>query len=429
MKSGQDGRGCSPVTALGHGVHCRVFTSSLRVGIPSEPVALKKSTASDPPPLRITHVISGLEVGGAELTLLKLVRGMDRGRFRSRVISLTTPGALAPAMEAAGAPVRALGLRRRAPSPLALLRLVRWLREERPDVVQTWLPHADLLGGLAARMAGNLPVVWNLRSTNLRPGEVRRTTAWIQRLLAYGSGILPRRIVACSAAARSYHERLGYAAGKMVEIPNGFDTAAFRADPEARAHVRAAWGLRPDDVAACLVGRLHAQKAQGSFVRAISLLAPRYPQLRAVMIGEGLSPAQPQVADWVRASGCADRFRLLGHREDVARLLPGADLLVSAAASEGFPNVVAEAMACGLPCVVTDVGDSARIVGDTGVVVPPRDSAALAAAMAKLIDRGAGQRQELGRAARQRIEAEFSLATMIERYEQLYEGVRSDVRN
>jgi glycosyltransferase involved in cell wall biosynthesis len=393
-------------------------------------VALKTSTASDAPPLRITHVISGLEVGGAELTLLKLVRGMNHGRFRSRVISLTTPGALAPVLEAAGAPVHALGLRRRAPNPLALLRLVRWLRKEQPDVVQTWLPHADLLGGLAARMAGNLPVVWNLRSTNLPPGEIRRTTAWIQRLLAHGSGILPRRIVACSAAARSYHERLGYAAGKMVEIPNGFDSAAFRVDPEARAHARAAWGLRPDDVAACLVGRLHAQKDQASFVRAISLLAPRYPQLRAVMIGEGLSPAQPQVADWVRASGYADRFRLLGRREDVARLLPGADLLVSAAAfAEGFPNVVAEAMACGLPCVVTDVGDSARIVGATGEVVPPRDPTALAAGMAKLINRGAGQREELGRAARRRIEAKFSLATMIERYEQLYEGMRGDVRN
>jgi glycosyltransferase involved in cell wall biosynthesis len=132
----------------------------------------------------------------------------------------------------------------------------------------------------------------------------------------------------------------------------------------------------------------------------------------------------------VRASGYAERFRLLGRREDVARLLPGADLLVSAAAfAEGFPNVVAEAMACGLPCVVTDVGDSARIVGATGEVVPPRDPTALAAGMAKLINRGAGQREELGRAARRRIEAKFSLATMIERYEQLYEGMRGDVRN
>lgn len=269
--------------------------------------------ASRPPPtgpLRVTHVITGLGTGGAEHSLLKLVRGMDRGRFRNAVVALTPPGALAPAIEAAGVSVRSLGMRRGLPSPAALLRLVRWLRAERAHVVQTWLPHADLLGGLAARLAGRPPVVWNIRYTQVQDPLRHPAPAWSVRACAALSRRLPVRIVSCTERGAAFSAALGYDEARLVVIPNGFDTRYFRPDAEARAALRAELGLPEGAVLVGLVARYDPLKDQPGFLAAARQVAERHPAAHFLLCGGGIGWDNAALAAAIGEN--RERFHLLG---------------------------------------------------------------------------------------------------------------------
>lgn len=370
--------------------------------------------------IRVVHVITGLGVGGAEGMLVKLLRA-QRGRgLCHQVVSLLAPGPLAGAVAGLGVPVHSLGMRRGRGTPFDLLRLAALLRRLRPDVVQTWMYHADLAGGLAARLAGGPPVAWNLRHSNLDPALNGRGTLRAVRACAALSGRLPAAIVCGSEAARGAHLQAGYAAAGMVVIANGFDLDAFRPDAEARRAVRAELGLCGGEAVVGIVGRFHEQKDHGTFVRAAGRVAERHPGACFVLCGEGVDAGNRQLAEWIARTGHAGRFLLLGVRDDPARVMAAFDVAVSSSAGEGFPNAVGEAMACGVPCVVTDVGDSALLVGDTGVVVPPGDPDALAAGMLELLEMPAAARGALGCRARQRVQERYSVGLAADRYESLY---------
>ncbi|MBI4507237.1 MAG: glycosyltransferase [Chloroflexi bacterium] len=371
-------------------------------------------------PIRLLHLITDLDVGGAEMMLYKLLSGLDGGAFASEVVSLTTIGPLSERIRALGVPVSALGLRRRVPDPLPLARLVRSLRREPPDVVQTWMYHADLLGGLAAKLAGSMPVVWNVRQSNLSPSVNRRRTLLVVRLCARLSRWLPARVVCGSQAARQAHVTLGYDATKMRIIPNGFDLAVFKPDPMARAAVRCELGLLDDAPLIGLVARFDAQKDHRTFVQAAALLRRQEPDVHFALCGDGVTLQNEALAGWIAAAGLREHCHLLGRRDDVPRLTAALDIATSSSIGEGFPNAVGEAMACGVPCVVTAVGDSAAIVGRTGVVVPPRDRPALAAGWRALLALGPAGRRCLGQAARRRVAERFSLPAVVAQYERLY---------
>lgn len=183
-------------------------------------------------PTRIAHIITGLEVGGAESMLQKLLAATDRSAFEPLVISLTTDGPVGDRIKGLGIPVRALGMSRRAPSPGIVLQLA-WLLRRQAEIVQTWMYHADLVGGLAGRLAG-IPVVWGLRHSELDPRIYRKRTVWVQKACAILSRSIPRRIVSCSHVGRQVHEALGYDADKFVDIPNGFELDRFAPSPDHR---------------------------------------------------------------------------------------------------------------------------------------------------------------------------------------------------
>jgi glycosyltransferase involved in cell wall biosynthesis len=282
--------------------------------------------------------------------------------------------------------------------------------------------HADLLGGLAVRLVGSgIPVVWNIRHSNLDPKGNKRTTIWTAKVCARLSNRLPARIVCCSEASRQVHTALGYAPQKMVVIPNGFDLSAFKPDPAARESVRRELGIAADALLIGLVGRFDPQKDHGNFVAAAALLSAAYPEVHFLLCGDGVNWDNQKLAGWIEEAVLRQRFHLLGRREDMPRLTASLDIASSSSSyGEGFPNVIGEAMACGVPCAVTDVGDSAFIVGYTGLVVLPRDPEALAQAWKRLIDMGPEGRQRLGGAARKRILENFNLPDIIARYEALY---------
>ncbi len=373
------------------------------------------------PRTKICHVITGLPTGGAQSMLANLISGCDREAFEMEVISLTEMGPVGERLARMGIAVAALAMSRTLPNPADLLRLGVWLRRRRPHVVQTWMYHADLVGGLATRFGDLAPVLWNIRHSTLDPAGTKKMTRWTARACARLSRHLPSRIVCCSEASRTTHAALGYAADKMLVIPNGVDLSRFRPDPGAAASFRREIGVAGATPLVGLIGRFHPQKDHRGFVAAAARLGARFPEARFVLCGDGITWENGELVGWIRESGSADRFLLLGPRDDVARVAAALDLAVSSSAfGEGFSNAVVEAMACGVPCVVTDVGDSAFIVADTGWVVPPRDAEALAATCAEALEMAPERRRERGSAALRRATRHFDLPGIVEQYQRLY---------
>jgi glycosyltransferase involved in cell wall biosynthesis len=213
----------------------------------------------------------------------------------------------------------------------------------------------------------------------------------------------------------------------MVVLPNGFDLEVFKPDPAARLSVRQELGLPEEALFIGLVGRFYPLKDHYNFIDAAARLRAELPEIHFLLCGEGITPENKELAEWVNASGIRAHCHMLGQREDIPRITAALDIACSSSYMEGFPNVIGEAMACGVPCVVTDVGDSALLVGDTGMVVPPKNPQALANAWRELIEMGPDRRASLGEAARRRVGESFSLPAIAARYEELYEGIVNHV--
>jgi glycosyltransferase involved in cell wall biosynthesis len=372
--------------------------------------------------MRILHVITGFIGGGAETMLAKLLRA-TAGEHEARVVSVTSDGLIGERIRQLGVETTCLGLRRGVPDPRAILALARIVRAYRPDLVQTWMYHADLLGGLAAALAGRTPVVWGVRNAGPAGGKTRWLTRQTLRACAALSSRLPARIVTNSQRARAYHVSRGYDASRFVVIPNGFDVAAFAPMPEARAAVRAELGVPAGAPVVAMVARLDPQKDLPTFAAAAGHMARARPDARFLLCGENLTPDNPVVTGWFREAGALEQTRLLGRRSDVPRVMSAADVFTLSSATEAFPNALGEAMACGVPSVVTDVGDCRWILGDAGRVVPPGDPRALAAGWGELLDLPPEQRRALGAQGRDRVVSEFALERIASRYGQLYQDV------
>ncbi len=378
---------------------------------------------------RILHIITGLTRGGAEMMLYKLLRRMDPARFESSVICLKSEGPMAERIRALGIAVECAEMRGTPGDLVRVARLRRLLVERSPDLVQTWLYHADLVGGISSYLAGRIPVVWGIRMSRVDPSAFRKSTVRIARLCARLSPWLPRRIVCCSETGRRAHAELGYDETKMVVIPNGFDVEEFRPDEAARRSVREELGLSATSALIGLVARLDPHKDHETFLEAVALLGAHSPDAHCLLVGQGVEWQNSALASRIETLGLRGRCHLLGARDDVARLTAACDVAVSSSFGEGFSNAIGEAMACGVPCAVTDVGDSAWIVGDTGRVVPPRDPAVLTAAIGGLLSLDAETRRALGLAARRRIVESFDIAQVAKRYEQIYLEITDHVRD
>ena len=365
--------------------------------------------------IRIVHVISNLDTGGAEVMLAKLVGGLDRAQFSNTVISLTDRGQLGERIESSGVAVHTLGMKRGRPNIFALPRLILMLKQFKPAIVQSWLYHADFLSTLAVKYSGFPILIWNVRCSDMDLKQYSRLTQWVQRVLAWWSAI-PVTVVFNSEAGKQQHERLGYHPRRWDVIPNGFDITRFRPDSGVRLARRNEWRLSDDTVCVALIARVDPMKDHATFLDAAQQVAKVRRDVLFVLVGKGTET----LAQVVAAKGLIDRVAILGYRSDVECLLPGMDIVCLSSVGEGFPNVLGEAMACGVPCVSTDVGDARTIIGDTGHIVAVNDPRALAHAIIDLIDQGPAAREKLGCAARARIETEYSLPRIVNQYAALY---------
>ena len=378
--------------------------------------------------MKMVHIIVGLDLGGAELMLSRLVNSHNNGLHETVVLSLTSLGSVGQYLRSKNITVHALGMSSFIHSPIAVMKLTKLLRQHQPSIVQTWMYHADLLGGVAARLAGCKNIVWGVRTTDVSKGG-SRATAWVRWLCARLSGWVPHTIVCAAEASRRVHVALGYRADRMVVISNGFDLPYWQAPSGARETLRTQCGWNEEVLILGCLGRFNTVKDVKNFVSAAELVAQRLPNVRFLMVGGGMDAHNTLLGGWIADTGFAERFVLLGERSDVPVCLAAMDVFALSSRTEGFPNVVGEAMAMGVPCVVTDVGDAAYLLGECGVVVPPEDSVALARGMTQLLELPVEQRQALGQQARSRIALEFSMERCVLRFDAVYRDVVNKPRN
>lgn len=373
--------------------------------------------------IRVLHIITGLSTGGAEMMMAKLLSATHQ-KCCQAVVSLKDEGTLGARVKELGVPVHPLRLHPTLPSPFRLFHLLSIIHQFRPDVIQGWMHHGNVIATFASRFSRqHPPVVWDVQQSIRRVSDFGPLTAMVIRLGAIISRN-PAKIVYVSQTGANQHETLGYHAENRVIIPNGVDCETFHPNEEARRQVRADLGIAPEHVLVGLVARYHAMKDHAGFLTAAAQVVRRYPSVRFLLVGEGVTLEQPALHKLILSLGLQDYVLLLGERRDTPRLTAALDIACSASAwGEAFSVAISEAMACGVPCVVTDVGDNAFLVGDTGLSIPPSNPEALAQAISRLLDVGFQSRRELGKSARQRMETEFSLPVIAARYEELYHQV------
>lgn len=371
--------------------------------------------------MKILHIITGLATGGAERALYTLLSAGLAKRFDCAVMSLSTEGTIGAPIRALGVPVHTLEIRAGIPGPGAMVRLRRHVMAFRPDVIQGWMYHGNLAASFAAWSAPGRPrLAWNVRQSLYDLAKEKPLTRQViraNRVLCHH----PDAIVYNSNLSRIQHERFGIATKRGIVIPNGVDSTLLRPDLASGMEVRRELGIDPEALVVGHVARFHPMKDHAGFLRVAVDVAKQVAEARFLLIGRNVGPNNPALFGIIPPD-LMPRFIFSGERRDVPRLMQAMDVLCSSSSwGEAFPNVLGEAMACGVPCVATDVGDSASIVGETGIIVPPSDGKALARALTNMLRKSPKSRAGLGHDAKQRINAHYSIEETVESYTKLYE--------
>jgi len=372
--------------------------------------------------MKVVHLISGLGAGGAERMLEKVVRAMDDRGHQSLVVSMTDEGPIGASLRKAGSQVVTLRMGSGNNAVGALRTLIGILRKQKPDLIQSWMYHADLFGVVPAKLL-RIPLIWNIRQSEPTGGVHKSTAIAVARVCAALSGTMPDAIVCCSGVALKQHISMGYSERNAVVISNGFDLRHFERSEDSRKRIRSEIGVGPEKLVG-MVARFDPQKDHLTFIRAAGTIARSKSSVRFLLCGLGTDSENSLLGEWIDREGLRERIHLLGYRSDLPAIFSALDIMcLSSSCGEGFPNVLGEAMACGVPCVATDVGDSKLVVGATGVVVPPGDYESLAEGMERILyeddDANAARRDS----ARRRIADLFSIEQIVLDYEQLYRRV------
>lgn len=376
----------------------------------------------------VMHCITGLNVGGAESMLLTFLGELDPAAWRPEVLSLMPAGPLKARADAMGVPVRSAGMAQGRPGPGAFRQVSEAFRSFGPDIAHGWMYHGNLAASFgAARSGRHTPVIWSIHHSLSNLRHEKPMTRGVIRLSALLSKTTSA-ISYCSKVSAEQHQRLGFASRRQEIIPNGTDCDRFKPAPGARERLKKLIGVEGGRLVIGHVGRAHPMKDQERLVGTIATLVREGYSVHGVFIGAGHQDGPVEKA--VREAGIAGNISLLGLRDDVADLTPGFDLFaLSSAWGEAFPLAAAEAMACGVPVVATDVGDCAWLVGDAGRIARPGDSESLYAAVKSVLDLDADNRSALGARARRRVIEEFGLDQYVRRHVDLYAAAIDDRRN
>lgn len=371
--------------------------------------------------MKILHIITSLGNGGAERTLYRLVMNDESNDYY--VISLLDRGVYGEALAQLGVPVYTLDMSRGRWSFSAFIKILEILREVGPDVVQTWMYHSDLLGGVASRLSGIRSVFWGIRGPfdREKTGFTTKLVVWVCSLLSYW---VPQKIVSNSHYALLAHERVGYKKEKLVHIANGYDFNDIEPDRVKAKRIREEFLTDSDSVLLGMVARFDPYKDHENLLEALCKIKSRGCRFTCLLVGSGLVSGNGALSKRIENFGLEKEVRLLGPRLDIPNIMGAMDVHVLSSVAESFPNVLAEAMLCGTPCVSTDAGDAALIVGNTGWIVPPRNSELLAKGIELAIFemKNIKQWQQRRSACRERIKDHYSLEKMVDKYIEIWNG-------
>jgi glycosyltransferase involved in cell wall biosynthesis len=361
------------------------------------------------------------------MTLFQLLSHTRRERFEPAVVSLVNQGALRDRIEALGIRVYSCDMKAGRPSLRGLWRLIKIIRNYKPELISGWMYHSALAAQLARIFsAPRVPVIWSLHYCFADLTKEKALTATVIRLCRALSR-LPAKIIYVSQASKMRHELFGYRCETSSVIHNGVDTQQFLPSTEARASVRAELGLENEAILIGMLGRFHPMKGHENFLKAAAQVAQANSQSHFVLIGRNVDRQNPVLMELIQELGIENRTHLLGERRDNARLAAALDVFSSSSLyGESCPNVIFEAMACGVPCVVTDIGDAAWMVGTSGRVASTLDPKALATAWLELLTIDPKERTRLGTLARSRVLEHFQIQAVMARYEQLFEQVLAE---
>lgn len=376
--------------------------------------------------MKVTHVIVGLKVGGAELMLKRLVEGLnDKNNMQHSVISLTELGPVGQQLLDAGIHVTSLGMKRSLSIPNIFFKLRREIKVQNPDIVQTWMYHADFLGGLAAKSLGIHNIIWGIRTTDVTLGRSNLTIA-LRKICAQLSYSVPKAIVCAADAGRIVHEQVGYDPSKMKVIPNGFHLEKLQSTPEKRKALRGEYGLNNEHKVIGSVGRFNLIKNQQAFIEAAALIAPKYPNARFMIVGRDNTWDNQELVGWIKQHNLQEKVILLGERTDIPICLSAMDIFCLHSKTEGFPNVLGEAMAMELPCITTNVGDAEYLLNNSEFLVEVNTFHFLAYYINKMLNLSDDIHSELGLINSQRIKKFFSMATTYDEYYKVYLELHSE---
>lgn len=372
-------------------------------------------------PKKILHIITTSGVGGAELMLCRLLERNDPRRHQQAVLSLLTPHSLKERIEKS-APLHTLNMRPPLPGLKNFSQLRRIISDYQPNLIQGWMYHGNVAAIVGARLADfKGPILWNIRHSLHDLRLEKPVSRLIIRLNAWLSG-RPRAIIFNSMISIEQHQALGFPADSSVFIPNGVDCDLNRPMPELRDEVRADLGIETSAPLIGMIARHHPMKDPENLLKAVTIIKKRMPDIRLIIAGERFDQDNAPVLAAIAEHDLEDAVQLLGRRCDIPRLLAAIDVVASPSAwGEGFPNALGEAAAAGVPSVATDVGDTAKVVGDGGRIVPPRDAEALATALTGMLSLDPAERQQIGETARHHITSHFELGVIAERFATLHD--------
>lgn len=371
----------------------------------------------------ITHIITGLNNGGAEASLFRLVTNDTKNTHV--IISMMDESKYGKLLQERGILVHCLNMPRGKISYQGLRKLWKLFKEIKPDLAQTWLYHADLVGGIVAKSQA-IPCVWSLRNSDFSPQKTNLSTRIVVRLCAFLSLLLPERIISCAQQAATVHQTLGYKKNKFIIIPNGYNFNQFHATEADINTLRTSLNLPSTLPMLGMVARFDPQKDHHNLIQALKIVRDQNVRFRCILVGKDMSTDNQELVSWIQQAELTEQILLLEQRNDIPLIMHSLNIHILSSSGEAFPNVLAEAMTCNTPCITTDVGDAALIVGNTGWIVPPSNSQALADAIIAAIqekEQNPSAWQARKQAAQQHIVDNFSIERMVAAYNQVWQEI------
>ncbi len=370
--------------------------------------------------MRIMHIITGLNDGGAEAALYRICTHDKESKHT--VVSMMDQGKYGPLLKELGIKVFCLGMPRGKLTIKGVFKLRNIIKDNKPEVVQTWMYHANLIGGTVAKFCGIKSICWGIHNGALTVETSSISTIAVSRLSAILSRFIPSSIICCSRKSVRIHQKIGYDRKKLIYIPNGYDITQFRPDKDKRIKTRKKLGVGDEETLLGMVARYDLLKDHSNLIKALGILKRTRNEFICALIGTGMDTKNLVLKEQIAQENLEGRILLLGRQNNIPDIMNALDIHVLSSQSEAFPNVLAEAMACGTPCVTTDVGDAPIIVGRTGWIVPPQNPKFLAKVIKIAINNSSDPELWARRkiTARERIELNFGIKQVIKEYKAIW---------